>query len=86
VTVEISPKGSARTGFVVAEEAVQRVNERDVVFVRTQEGFVARPVVVGSRNAGRAEIVMGLSESDVIATTNAFLLKAELAKETGEGE
>ena len=86
VTVEISPKGSVRTGFVVTEEALQRVNERDVVFVRTQEGFVTRPVVVGTRNAGRAEIVMGLNEGDVIATSNAFLLKAELAKGTGEGE
>jgi membrane fusion protein, heavy metal efflux system len=84
VTVEISPKGSARTGFVVAEEAVQRVNEQDVVFVRTAEGFRTRPVVVGTRNAGRAEIVMGLNEADVIATSNAFLLKAELMKGTGE--
>jgi cobalt-zinc-cadmium efflux system membrane fusion protein len=86
VTVEISPKGAARTGFVVTEDAVQRVNEQDVVFVRTAEGFRTRPVVVGTRNAGRAEIVMGLNEGDVIATSNAFLLKAELAKETGEGE
>jgi cobalt-zinc-cadmium efflux system membrane fusion protein len=71
---------------VVAEEAVQRVNERDVVFVRTAEGFAVRPVVVGSRNAGRVEIVSGLNAEDAIATVNAFLLKAELAKDTGEGE
>ena len=86
VTVHISPKNSARTGFVVAEEAVQRVNEQDVVFVRTAEGFAVRPVVVGPRNAGRVEIVSGLNAEDAIATVNAFLLKAELAKDTGEGE
>jgi membrane fusion protein, heavy metal efflux system len=85
VTVHISPKNSARTGFVVAEDAVQRVNEQDVVFVRTAEGFAVRPVVVGSRNAGRVEIVSGLNAEDAIATVNAFLLKAELAKDTGEG-
>lgn len=86
VTVEITPKNSPRAGFVVAEEAVQRVNEQDVVFVRTADGFVVRPVAVGARNAGRAEIVSGLNAGDVIATANAFLLKAELAKDTGEGE
>jgi cobalt-zinc-cadmium efflux system membrane fusion protein len=86
VTAEISPKSSARGGFVVTEEAVQRVNEQDVVFVRTAEGFIVRPVVVGTRSAGRAEIVSGLNADDVIATSNAFLIKAELAKETGEAE
>jgi cobalt-zinc-cadmium efflux system membrane fusion protein len=86
VTVEISPKSSARGGFVVTEEAVQRVNEQDVVFVRTAEGFIVRPVVVGTRSAGRAEIVSGLNADDVIATSNAFLIKAELARETGEDE
>jgi cobalt-zinc-cadmium efflux system membrane fusion protein len=85
VTAHISPKNSARSGFVVAEEAVQRVNEQDVVFVRTAEGFAVRPVVVGPRNAGRVEIVSGLNAEDAIATVNAFLLKAELAKDTGEG-
>jgi cobalt-zinc-cadmium efflux system membrane fusion protein len=86
VTVEISPKNSARSGFVIAEDAVQRVNEQDVVFVRTAEGFAVRPVVIGSRNAGRVEVVSGLNAEDSVATVNAFLLKAELAKGTGEGE
>jgi membrane fusion protein, heavy metal efflux system len=86
VTAYISPKNSAGRGFIVVEEAVQRVNEQDVVFVRTADGFVVRPVVVGPRNAGRVEIVSGLSAEDTIATVNAFLLKAELAKEIGEGE
>ncbi len=86
VTVEISPKNSASTGFIIPEDAIQRVNEQDVVFVRTAEGFAVRPVVAGPRNAGRVEIVSGLSDGDSIATVNAFLLKAELMKDTGEGE
>jgi cobalt-zinc-cadmium efflux system membrane fusion protein len=86
VTVEISPKGSAQTGFVVMDEAVQRVNEQDVVFLRTADGFAVRPVSTGIRNQGRVEIVSGLNPGDMIATTNAFLLKAELMKDTGEGE
>ena len=86
VTVEISPKNSAPSGFVVMDEAVQRVNEQDVVFVRTADGFAVRPVSAGVRSAGRVEIVSGLNASDRIATTNAFLLKAELMKGAGEEE
>jgi cobalt-zinc-cadmium efflux system membrane fusion protein len=68
----------------VPDEAVQSVEGRDVVFVRTAKGFEARPVTVGQRSAGRAEIVSGLTAGQSIAARNAFLLKAELGK--GEGE
>jgi cobalt-zinc-cadmium efflux system membrane fusion protein len=69
--------------IIVPEEAVQTVESRDVVFVRTATGFQARPVTVGARSAGRAEIVSGLTAGQSVVTRNAFLLKAELGK--GEG-
>lgn len=75
---------SASGAIVVPDEAVQTVEGRDVVFVRTGKGFEARAVTVGQRSAGRAEIVSGLTAGQVIASRNAFLLKAELGK--GEGE
>lgn len=71
------------SGVVVPEEAVQSVGGRDVVFVRTPQGFRAQPVTVGRRSAGRVEVASGLQPGAVIATRNAFLLKAELSK--GEG-
>ncbi len=71
--------------IVVPDEAVQSVEGHDVVFVRTAAGFEARPVTVGQRSAGRAEIVSGLSAGQIIAARNAFLLKAELGKGEGEG-
>lgn len=74
----------ASKSIVVPEEAVQSVEGRDVVFVRTAKGFQARPVTVGQRGAGRAEIVSGLTAGQTIAARNAFLLKAELGK--GEGD
>ncbi len=70
--------------IVVPDEAVQSVQGRDVVFIRTANGFEARPVIIGQRGAGRAEVVSGLTAGQVIAGRNAFLLKAELGK--GEGE
>lgn len=81
----IFPKMAAtNTAIIVPDEAVQSVEGRDVVFVRTKEGFQARPVVRGQTSAGRTEIVSGLAAGQQIATKNAFLLKAELGK--GEGD
>lgn len=80
----ISAVAGGRSAIVVPEDAVQTLEGRDVVFVRTAQGFQARPVTVGSRSAGRAEIVSGLTAGQMIATRNAFLLKAELGK--GEGD
>ena len=72
------------TAIVVPDEAVQSVEGRDVVFIRTPTGFRAQPVVRGQSSAGRTEIVSGLRPGQIIATRNAFLLKAELGK--GEGD
>ena len=78
----IRPASQAGTGngFVVPEEAVQNVEGRDVVFVRTADGFLATPVSVAQRGGGRAEIVEGLQPGQVIAGRKAFVLKAELGK------
>jgi membrane fusion protein, heavy metal efflux system len=42
------------------------------------------PVLAGRRAGGRIEVLNGLTGSERIAGSNAFLLKAELAK--GEAE
>lgn len=86
VQVQISPKAAGRAGVVIPEEAVQSVGGRDVVFVRTPTGFKVQPVAVGTRSGGRAAILEGLKPGQPIATRNAFLLKAELTKGTGEDE
>jgi cobalt-zinc-cadmium efflux system membrane fusion protein len=86
VQVHITPRQSGTVGFVVGEEAVQRVDNRDVVFLRTDQGFQVRPVTVGLRSGGRVLILAGLSDGQVIATQNAFLLKAELSKSAGDDE
>lgn len=87
VRVRLLPsRGSGSTAIVVAEESVQSLGGRDIVFVRTPQGFRARPVTTGQRSAGRIEIVNGLQPGQVVATTNAFLLKAELGKSAGEEE
>ena len=86
VQVDIVPKRTAMTGVVVPEDAVQNIEGRTSVFVRTPTGFKVQPVVVGVRSAGRVGIVSGLDPGTTIATTNAFFLKAELGKGAGEEE
>ena len=86
VQVTIAPKNVSPAGVVVPEDAVQNVGGRNVVFVRTATGFKLQPVVVGSRGAGRVSIPSGLNPGQIIATTNAFFLKAELGKGAGEDE
>lgn len=86
VQAEIMPRNAANYGAVVPDEAIQNVNGRSVVFVRTQAGFSIRPVVVGARSAGMDSITSGLNPGETIATANAFLLKAELGKGAGEDE
>ncbi|WP_445220991.1 efflux RND transporter periplasmic adaptor subunit [Bradyrhizobium sp. Pa8] len=60
--------------------AVQTVDGRKALFVRTKEGFEKRDVVVGRRDGPLVEIVSGLSAGDTIAASNTFSLKAELSK------
>lgn len=83
--VRIRPTGEIdQTRIAVAESAVQTVDGQEVVFVQMRGGFQARPVVTGSRSGGMVTIVSGLRANWRIATNNAFLLKAELEKESAE--
>ena len=86
VQARIVPKNTGPSAFIVPEDAVQNVEGRNVVFVRTPTGFRVQPVVVGTRSGGRVAILSGLSDGQTTATMNAFFLKAELARATGEEE
>ncbi|MBX9859651.1 MAG: efflux RND transporter periplasmic adaptor subunit, partial [Sphingomonas sp.] len=85
VRVRLMPsRGSTSNAIVVPEDAVQTLEGRDIVFVRTAQGFKAQSITIGQRSNGRVEIVKGLAAGSQVATKNAFLLKAELGKGAGE--
>jgi cobalt-zinc-cadmium efflux system membrane fusion protein len=67
----------------VPDSAIQTVEGRTSVFVRTKDGFRAVPVTVTSRVGGMATVT-GLSGRESLAGEGSFTLKAELAK--GEAE
>ncbi|MBX3562685.1 MAG: efflux RND transporter periplasmic adaptor subunit [Sphingomonas sp.] len=84
VRVRIMPRASATRGVVIAEEAVQQVEGRDVVFVQAEGGFQAVPVTVGQRSGGRVEILEGLAPGVVVVTRGAFVLKSQLGASEAE--
>ena len=87
VRVRLYPSlGTPGNAIALPEDALQSLNGKDVVFVRTTKGFRVQPVTVGQRSAGRVEILSGLKPGLQVATRNAFLLKAELGKGAGEEE
>ena len=75
---------SGAAGMVVPEDAVQNVDGHDVLFARTSDGFRVQPVLVGVRSRGVAQIVSGVRAGDLIATRNAFLVKADMIKSAKE--
>lgn len=87
VRVRLYPSvGAPSNAIVIPEDALQSVDGKDAVFVRTSQGFRAQTVTIGQRSAGRVEILSGLKPGLLLATKNAFLLKAELGKGAGEEE
>ena len=74
------PATSTDRSVAVPSTAVQSVENRMVVFVRTPTGFRAVPVTTGRRNGDQVTITSGLTGTERIATTNSFTLKAELGK------
>ncbi|RON38491.1 efflux RND transporter periplasmic adaptor subunit [Pseudomonas brassicacearum] len=98
VTLE-NPQGSWRPGlFVTAlvatdsrqvnvavpEAAIQTVEDKPTVFVRTDDGFEARVVELGSRAAGQVEVTQGLEAGAQVAAAGSFVLKSELGKASAE--
>jgi cobalt-zinc-cadmium efflux system membrane fusion protein len=79
VTAQITLE-ELQTELVVPRDAVQSVAGEQVVFVRTEEGFEKREVVVGRADDRQIEIVFGLDAGEMIATANTFVHKAELGK------
>ncbi|HHQ2782123.1 efflux RND transporter periplasmic adaptor subunit [Pseudomonas aeruginosa] len=86
VQLRLIAAGQATSGLSVPESAVQNIDGQDVLFVRTDDGFRAQPVNVGLRSGGMAEIISGVSAGTKVATRNAFLVKAEMKKSSGDDE
>jgi len=84
VTARIAVGGPGVRALTVPRSAVQQVDGRDVVFVRTGTGFRAATVVLGDGDATRVTVRGGVAAGDRVASSNSFVLKAELGKGSEE--
>lgn len=73
----VKPKPVA---VAVRSTAIQTVENRNVVFVRSGDRFEARDVEIGARDAQNVEITFGILEGEKYAAKNSFVVKAELGK------
>jgi cobalt-zinc-cadmium efflux system membrane fusion protein len=78
--------GKERGGVVVPSEAVQKVGDRQVVFVLAGENTY-RPVNVetGAEAGSEVEIRSGIEDGTSVVARGAFTLKSELSKESLSG-
>ncbi|MEF2250578.1 efflux RND transporter periplasmic adaptor subunit [Ralstonia solanacearum] len=86
VQVRLHTRTSGPATLSVPEDAVQNLEGRDTLFVRTPQGFRPQSVLVGIRSGGTAQILSGVRAGEQVATRNAFLLKAEMNKGAGDDE
>ena len=71
--------------IMIPREAVQRMDEKDIVYVEQAQGeFMPRPVRLGRSVDERREVLEGLSPGDRIVTSGAFSLKSEQLKSNVE--
>lgn len=84
VTASIRLPGGGAGSVLIPQNAVQTVEGRTTVFVRTDHGFKATPVTLGSPSGDNVVVTSGLRGDERLAGLNSFTLKAELGK--GEAE
>ncbi len=82
-SVSVKNAGEMAT-VLVPREAIQRMKKESVVFVRTDEGFEKRDVVLGRSDGRQVEIRFGVDAGEKVAVANSFVLKAQLEKAEAE--
>lgn len=85
VQAVISGGGDAGRGLSVPKSAVQTVEDKPSVFVRTAEGFAVKHLELGPSSGAFVVVRSGIEEGDRIAVKNSYVLKAEAGKGEGGG-
>ena len=85
VNVEVQA-GQADVAVTVAADALQTVEDKPTLFVKTKGGFEVRHIVSGRSDGRVVEVLQGLKAGEQYAAAGSFVLKAELGKEGAEHE
>lgn len=73
-----------KADLVIPKTALQTIEGKTGVFVRTPEGFESRQITIGEDDGTAVEVLAGLKAGEPVAVANTFLLKAELGKSEAE--
>jgi membrane fusion protein, heavy metal efflux system len=77
----------SRSVLLAPSDAIQQINDSDVMFVRKSEDrFEVRPVRLGETFNGRVELLEGVKAGEAIVTHGSFLLKSQLLKSSIESQ
>ncbi len=79
VTAEVTDK-EFDVPVAISEEALQAFRDWNVVFGKFGDVYEIRPVELGRRAGGWAEVISGLEAGQEYVTTNSYVLKADLEK------
>lgn len=74
--------GAEKPALLVANEAVQKIDNQPVVFIETSKGFELQTVKLGKTDGRYTQVLAGVEEGDRYVSSGAFVLKAEAAKGT----
>jgi membrane fusion protein, heavy metal efflux system len=75
------PMNRMNSVLAVPDSAIQQVEGKSVVFVRSsEEEFQKREIQIGAANGGYTEIRSGLKAGDSVATRGSFIVKTEFLR------
>lgn len=72
--------------IAVPVDALQTLEGKQVVFVKTGTTYTARPVQIGRQSARMVEVISGLQAGETYVTKGSFLIRADIAKSGAEHE
>ena len=78
--------GETSVAVGVPTAALQKMEGRDVVFVRQGTRYIATPVTVGVADRQMTEISAGLTAGVEVVSRNSFVVKADIGKASAEHE
>ncbi len=67
-----------KEALVINKDAVQEVDNNNVIYVKSGEGYKEVKVKLGSKTNGLIEIISGLNPGDEVVTQGSFWLRSEL--------
>lgn len=78
--------GTTNAAVAVTRNALHDMDGKTVVFVREAEHFEPRAVSIGAVGRDLAEVTSGLKAGETYASTNSYVVKAELLKSSAAHE